>query len=431
MRLVGFTGNATYTYDNRYYIDLSYRVDGSSKFGSDKRFAPFWSTGIGWNIHNEHFMKDQQLFSNLRLKASYGVTGTQDFTTESVYTTYSYDSDSRYLSWAAANMMGLGNSALTWQKTKELNIGTEIGMLKNRITAEFNYYVKNTSNLLSAMDLPLSSGFSSYTANVGKMRNKGFEASANAYIIRDYEREFNLMVGGQLVYNKNKITKLSDAIKRQNELYLAQNVEVSNLFYEGRPLNAIYAVRSAGIDPSTGNEIFYDRDGNMTTTWNASDKVYLGSSTPLWQGNFRTMLMYKNFTFNVSFGYHWGGKTYNQTLRDRVEVTTSEVGQHNVDSRVLSDRWLKPGDVTFFSNFSPYSRKATSRYVFDDRLLELQSVSLQYRWNSAWLRANTGLESMVFGVNASDLFYWSSVKNERGTDYPYARNVQCSVTLTF
>lgn len=431
VRLVGLTGNGTYTYDNRYYIDLSYRVDGSSKFGSDKRFAPFWSAGMGWNIHNEHFMKNQELFSNLRLKASYGVTGTQDFTTESVYTTYSYDSDSRYLSWAAAKMMGLGNAALTWQKTKEMNVGMEAGLLKNRITAEVNYYVKNTSNLLSAMDLPLSSGFPSYTANVGKMRNIGLEASVNAYIIRDYEREFNWMVGGQLVYNKNEITKLSEAIKRQTEVYLAQNVEVSNLFYEGRPLNAIYAVRSAGIDPSTGNEIFYDRDGNMTTTWNASDKVYLGSSTPLWRGNLRSMVMYKNFTFNVSFGYHWGGKTYNQTLRNRVEVTTSEVGQHNVDSRVLSDRWLKPGDVTFFSNFSPYSRKATSRYVFDDRQFELQSVSLQYRWNNAWLKNKTGLESLVFGVNASDLFYWSSVKRERGLDYPYARNIQCSVTMTF
>jgi len=432
-RLVGLTGNANYTYDNRYYIDLSYRVDGSSKFGSDKRFAPFWSTGIGWNIHREHFMKNQHIFSNLRLKASYGVTGTQDFTTENAYTTYQYSNGNRYLTWAAATMMGLGNAALTWQKTKEVNIGTEIGVLDNRIMAEFNYYNKTTSNLLSAMDLPLSSGFSSYTANVGKMRNQGFEASLNAYIIRDSEKQFNWMVGGQMVYNTNKIIKLSDAIKNQNEQYLAQDVDVSNLFYEGRPLNAIYAVRSAGIDPSTGQEVFYDRSGNLTSTWSASDKVYLGPSQALYRGNFRTMVMWRGFTFNVSFGYHWGGKQYNSTLRDRVEVSRTTIGRQNVDERVLSARWMKPGDVTFFRNFNDADATihATSRYVFDDRVLELQSMSLQYRWNNEWLRHNTGLESLVFAVNASDLFYWSSVRYERGTSYPYARNVQGTITLTF
>ncbi len=432
-RLVGLTGNANYTYDNRYYIDLSYRVDGSSKFGSDKRFAPFWSAGIGWNIHREHFMKNQHIFSNLRLKASYGVTGTQDFTTENAYTTYQYSNGNRYLTWAAATMMGLGNAALTWQKTKEVNVGTEIGVLDNRIMAEFNYYNKTTSNLLSAMDLPLSSGFSSYTANVGKMRNQGFEASLNAYIIRDSEKQLNWMVGGQMVYNTNKIIKLSDAIKNQNEQYLAQDVDVSNLFYEGRPLNAIYAVRSAGIDPSTGQEVFYDRSGNLTSTWSASDKVYLGPSQALYRGNFRTMVMWRGFTFNVSFGYHWGGKQYNSTLRDRVEVSRTTIGRQNVDERVLSARWMKPGDVTFFRNFNDADATihATSRYVFDDRVLELQSMSLQYRWNNEWLRHNTGLESLVFAVNASDLFYWSSVRYERGTSYPYARNVQGTITLTF
>ncbi len=330
-------------------------------------------------------------------------------------------------------MMGLGNSALTWQKTREINIGTEIGVLDNRIMAEFNYYNKTTSNLLSAMDLPLSSGFSSYTANVGKMRNRGFEASLNAYIIRDSERQLNWMVGGQMVYNTNKIIKLSDAIKNQNELYLASGADVSNLFYEGRPLNAIYAVRSAGIDPSTGEEVFLDRSGNLTNTWNAADKVYLGTSQPLYRGNFRTMVMWRGFTFNVSFGYHFGGKLYNSTLRDRVEVSNTTIGRQNVDERVLMDRWMKPGDVTFFRNFNDATATihATSRYVFNDRVLELQSASLQYRWNNDWLHRYTGLESLVFAINASDLFYWSSIKYERGTSYPYARNVQGTVTLTF
>lgn len=430
-RIVGVTGNVNYTYDNRYFADLSYRVDGSSKFGSNDRFAPFWSAGLGWNLHNEKWMKDIKAINTLRLRGSYGVTGSQDFTTESVYTSYRYLSGSRYLGWTSASMMGLGNPDLTWQNTKELNIGVEFGLLNNRITGEFDYYTKKTTDLLSAMDLPLSTGFPSYVANIGEMSNHGFEASVNAYIIRDHKHQLNWMIGAQLIYDKNKITKLSDAIKAQNEKYLEQNVEVSNLFYEGNPLNSIYAVQSLGIDPSTGQEVYLDKDGNVTSKWNAADKVFLGSSQPLYRGNFRTMVMWKNFTLNVSFGYHWGGKMYNSTLRDRVEVSTGTIAHKNVDERVLSDRWMQPGDNTFFRGFTYNDTRATSRYVFDDRVLTLQSASLQYRWNTDWLRNNTGLESVLFGINANDLFYWSSVKYERGTNYPYARNVQGTVTFTF
>ncbi|MBQ6308378.1 MAG: SusC/RagA family TonB-linked outer membrane protein, partial [Prevotella sp.] len=210
VRMIGFTSNANYTYDNRYYVDLSYRIDGSSKFGSDKRFAPFWSAGIGWNLHNEKFLRENKVFNSLRLKASYGITGSQDFSTESTNTTYQYLSSSRYVGWSSATMMGLGNTELTWQQTKQTNVGLEFGMWKNRITGQLDVYTKKTSNLLSSMDLPLSTGFSAYTANVGEMKNSGVEASLNVYLIRNYERRFNWMIGGQFVYDKNEITKLSD-----------------------------------------------------------------------------------------------------------------------------------------------------------------------------------------------------------------------------
>lgn len=431
VRLLGLTGNANYTYDNRYYVDLSYRVDGSSKYGSEKRFAPFWSTGIGWNMHNEKWLRGNNIVNTLRLRASYGVTGSQNFTTENVYTSYKYVSGSRYLNWTAASLMGLGNPNLTWQKTKETNLGLELGLLRNRVTLEFDYYNKKTTDLLSSMDLPLSTGFSSYVANIGEMSNKGFEMSLNAYIIRDRSKRINWMVGGQLVHDVNKITRLSDAIMEQNQKYLSQNVDVANLFYVGKPLNAIYAVRSNGIDPSTGQEVYIDKNGQVTDTWAASDKVYLGSSQPTYRGNARTMVMWKDLTLNVSFGFHWGGKQYNSTLRNRVEVTTSTIQSKNVDKRALSERWMKPGDNTFFQGYNKMDSHATSRFVFDDKVLTLQTVSLQYRWNNNWLHTRTGIESVLFGVNLNDLFYWSSVKYERGTSYPYARNMQASLTLTF
>ncbi|MFS6554509.1 SusC/RagA family TonB-linked outer membrane protein, partial [Parabacteroides distasonis] len=125
--------------------------------------------------------------------------------------------------------------------------------------------------------------------------------------------------------------------------------------------------------------------------------------------------MWGNFTFNIGFSYHWGGKLYNSTLRNRVEVTNATIAAKNVDERVLSDRWKKPGDNTFFKGFGSGSTHATSRYVLSDNVLELSSVSAQYRWNTEWLRNNLRLESIVFALNANSLFYWSSVKYERGT----------------
>lgn len=431
-RRLGLTGNINYTYDGRYYVDLSYRVDGSSTFGSDKKYAPFWSTGIGWNLHNEKFLAENSLFNILRLKVSYGETGSQQGSGSGASTLYAYQTSNKYMNWNGATLQEWGNPQLTWQTTKEFNIGTEFGLWNGRIRGEFDFYTKTTSNLLSAMYTPLSMGFPSYIANVGEVKNRGFEASLTAYLIRDPQRQFNWIINGQLAYDKNWISKLSEAVKEQNETMLQNpDYEVANLFYEGRPQNGIYAVRSLGIDPSNGREIFLDKDGNITNTWKAGDKVYLGPGYQPYHGNFGTMIMWKGFTLNVSFNYYWGGKTYNSTLVDRVEVPISKVQSSNVDRRALTERWMKPGDVTFFKGFDSDATQASSRFVMDDNVLELSSVSLQYRWDNEWVRKYTRVQSITFAINMSDLFHWGSIKQERGINDPYARNIQGSVKFLF
>ena len=281
------------------------------------------------------------------------------------------------------------------------------------------------------MNLPLSMGFASYMANVGEVKNSGWEASASAYLIRDRKRDISWILSGQLTYNKNEIIKLSEAIKAQNEEYMKQGTDVSNLFFEGYPQNSIYAVQSLGIDPSTGEEIFLDRNGNKVKEWNAADKVFQGSSDPKYRGNFSSALIWKNFTFNMSWGFYWGGKRYNNTLLDRVEVTLTDLKNSNVDERVLSQRWYKPGDLTFFKKLSALDTRASSRYVMDDNVFELQSISLQYRWDTPGLKKAIGANSIIFGVNMSDIFHFSTIKMERGISYPFARSVQGSVKLSF
>ncbi|MEA5006876.1 MAG: SusC/RagA family TonB-linked outer membrane protein [Rikenellaceae bacterium] len=431
-RSLGVTGNMNYTYANRYYVDLSYRMDGSSQFGSKNRFAPFWSAGLGWNLHRENFLKNSEVIDLLRVKLSYGQTGSQNFSAYQALQTYQYYTGDKYLNRTGAYLIALGNDKLKWQTTNEFNIGTEIGIINNRVNATFDYYRKKTTNLLSAMDLPYSTGYPSYIENVGAVRNNGFETSLNWYVFRNTSKGGVIwLLGTKLAYNKNSIDKLSEAIKTQNEVYRNQDVDVSTLFYEGYAQNSIWAVRSLGIDPSTGKELFLDKNGDITETWHPSAKVYCGISDPLYNGNISSMLRYRNFTLNLTFGYHWGGQVYNQTLLDKVEVTTHTLYNQNVDHRVLSDRWSKPGDVTFFKAFSNNDTHATSRFVMDENVFELQSASLQYKIDEAQFLKKWNIQSMTFNLNMSDLFYLSSVKRERGTTYPFARRAGISIAVMF
>jgi len=431
-RNIGFTGNVNYTFDNRYFADASFRVDGSSQFGADNKFAPFWSAGIGWNLHHEHFLSDNRILNVLRLKASMGQTGSLQFNPYQALSMYAYNSNLSYGGQNGAQLMGLGNEDLKWQVTDMVNAGIEMSVWENRITAEFDFYNKITSNLLSSLDIPLSTGFPSYTANVGKVRNRGYEASLNVYPVRNAEKDITVMVTGKLIYNKNKIIRLSEDIKRQTEKQMLQGAEVNKLYFEGRSQNSLYAVPSLGIDPSSGIEYFLTKDGRITDTWSAKDKVYMGVAEPAYRGNMSAMFRWKDLTLNLSFAYHWGGKLYNQTLIDRVEVPLNQIEYTNVDRRVFAGRWKEPGDLTFFKGKGGYSEKtqASSRFVMPDRVLEFSTASLQYRWASDKLRG-AGIDVVNFSVNMSDIFYWSKTKQERGLNYPFARNAAVSVGIMF
>lgn len=428
-RRVSFTGNANYSYDNRYYADFSYSMDGSSQFGKDKKFAPFWSVGIGWNMHHEKFLAEHNVVNNLKIRASYGETGSQQFTPYQALETYKYYSDKRYLTWTGAELQGIANSDLKWQITDQLNVGFDLSLLNNRISASLDVYSKKTSNLLSNMDLPLAHGFNTYAANVGEVKNKGFEASLSGYLIRNTEHGMIWSVTGKISHDKTEITELSEAIKAQNETY--RDRETSQLLYEGYSQNAIWAVPSLGIDPSSGDELFLDENGNVTKQWLSSAKRYFGESEPKYRGNISTYFSFGNFSVNLSFAYRFGGQQYNTTLIEKVEVSDSYIESYNVDRRVLEERWQKPGDVKFFKGYGKGSTQMTSRFVMDDNTFEFQSANLQYRWDAAYLKKSLGVENINLSVNMSDIFYISSIKRERGTAYPFARALSFDVSLMF
>ena len=429
-RRVGFVGNVNYSYDNRYYADLAFRTDGSSQFGTSKRFAPFYSIGFGWNLHNENFFRDNMYVSRLKLRASYGSTGSQQFSSYQAMETYSYYTGDRYNVWMGAYQLALGNKNLKWQTTDKYNVGFEAGFFNDRVSIDMDFYMDKTSSLLSALELPYSNGFESYTENIGAVENKGFELKASVWLIRDTGKRFMWSVTGSLAHNKDKITKLSEAMKAANEK-LAQMVASSpnRILREGDSQDAIYAVPSLGIDPSSGEEIFLKKNGEVSKLWRADDRVYCGVAHPKYKGNINTMFRYKDLAVNMSFGYQWGGQVYNQTLIDRVENANK---RFNVDDRVFKDRWQQPGDQAFFKGVNVVTASNySSRFVQDETAFWCQSMNISYEWrNQDWLRY-LGASVISLTAGTGELFYLSTIKRERGLSYPFSRQYNMSLSVIF
>lgn len=428
VRSVGFTGNGSYVYDNRYFTDLSVRLDGSSQFGSNRRFAPFWSFGLGWNIHQEEFLKGNLYVNRLRLRGSLGTTGSQAFNAYQALSTYQYYTDDRYFNWNGTYLMGLGNPNLVWQTNFKNNIGLDGEFFGRTLRVIADYYIETTEDLVSSINLPLSNGFSSYVENIGSLRNKGFELKSTVFVIDHSQLTWSLT--GAVIQNKNKILETSQALKdAQEAIRNGQNNYAARIFEEGYSSNAIWAVRSIGIDPSNGKELFLGMDGLPTYIWRGSDVVAVGNTDPKFFGNFSTFLRYKDLSLNLSFGYRFGGQQYNQTLVNRVE---SSDYNYNVDARVYDSRWKGPGDNAAFKGIlvTEQTRK-TSRFVQDENTLQLQNVNFQYNLRAKQVLSSMGLQSLNFAANFADAFHLSTVRRERGLSYPFARQLSFNISATF
>ena len=218
--------------------------------------------------------------------------------------------------------MALGNKDLTWETTKEYNIGIEIGILHDLLYLDASYYRKKTVDLINDVTIPSSTGFTTYSDNIGQIENKGFELNFRANIIR--EKDLFVALFANLAHNKNVILKISESLKSYNESvdkHFKENDESAPFlkYEEGGSLTSIFGMRSLGIDPATGNEILLKRDGGQTQTWSSSEQVVLGNTEPDAQGTFGVNVTWKNWSLYATFMYEFGGEAYNQTLVDKVE----------------------------------------------------------------------------------------------------------------
>ena len=430
---------ANFMWKNRYVLDGSYRVSGSSKFGSDHRYAPFWSVGAGWNIHNEEFAKKLGWINTLRLRGSYGYTGSVKFSSYQAVTTYKYNSD--YLSYTGVGAIpiGMANPDLKWQTTKKLNVGITSSLFGDRLNVNFDVYNEKTTDMLNDRSLPPSSGTTSVKANLGSQTSNGIEFSLWGKIIKTRDWEWSLSVNG--LHSKTTINNISDAMKRMNEQNASgftssdgsTNIASSSPLFqyrEGESPSAIYAVRSAGIDPATGNEIFIKKDGSYTYKYDSKDQVSCGDTNPTLQGSISSMLQYKNFSLTASFSYRFGGEMYNSTRALKVENVNP---RKNCDVRAFTDRWTNVGDVKPYIDIAKATGNTsvyTDRFVEKDDELWLSSLYLQYNVPMTFLK-KLHIQKMYLGIGTEDLFRITSAKYERGTSYPFSRSINMSASLTF
>lgn len=429
-KMVGFFANLNVGYDNRYFLDASFRTDGSSKFGRNSRFAPFWSVGAAWNLDKESFWTGT---GYMKIRASVGSTGTTNFTSDQALTQYLYQSTSEYNGIYGAVLSAYGNPSLKWQNTLQYNAGVEASVWRNMIVVNFDAYLKRTQNLLLDIDVAPSTGFSSYKENMGSIDNKGFEARLRFNLINDRSRDMTWNVTIAAAHNKNEIRKLSTAMKKMNEEALKStnskgDTTMFRLYEEGRSQSALMVVRSLGIDPATGNEIYIKKDGSLTYEYDVNDKVEVGDENPKFQGNVQTNFYWKGFNLYLLFNYEYGAKIYNTTLATKVEGADP---LYNADKRVLYDRWKKAGDVAMFRRIDDTSDLyQTTRLVQDNNFINLSSLSLSYDVPQDIL-TRTFIERCKLTFSMTDVFRISSIKQERGTSYPFARSFSFALNLTF
>lgn len=437
-RLLGAVVTMGYSYLYKYSFDFNMRIDGSSQYGKNNRFAPFWSAGVKWNLKKENLFQGIAWMDDLNLSTTYGITGTQGFAPYQSQSVYTYNNLMKpYVSSNAtgAELVALGNQDLKWQQTATWNLRAEMDLLAGRLTARVEYYQKKTENSLAHITLAPSLGFNSYPENLGTLENKGIEFNLSFIPYRNASKDAYWVVTLNGAHNRDKLAKISKALQHMNDVNAA-NQKNSPLprYMEGESLTRIWVVESMGIDPATGDELLLKRNGTVTSVYDVADVIPIGNTEPKWQGNINSSFNYKGFGLNLSFNYKYGGQVFNQTLVDKVENADL---RYNVDKRVLEQRWQKPGDIAKYkrltNSIGGAETSPTSRFVMDENTLRLGSLSFSYRMDSSNTRflKKGVISSLKWGLNMEDVFYLSTVKQERGLSYPFARQFALSLNVVF
>lgn len=426
---LGVFVNSTFSWRNRYFVDGTWRVTGSSQFGENHRYGNFWSAGAGWNIMNEGFMSSlKKHFDVFKLRYSMGYTGKVSFSPFQAMTMYEYSNAYEYRNGIGAVPITVGDVNLKWERTMNYNVGLDLSMFGRRLNVVVDAYIRNTNDLLLQRSLAPSTGVTSATQNLGQMQNRGIEFSVDGYIIRTNDFYWKLGTSGYM--NTNELTKIDQALEELNrrnaaiaDSYLAPLPQ----YAEGESVTALKLVRSAGIDPATGREVYIKRNGELTFTYDAEDRVVIGDTNPKYSGTVSTNVYWRGFSLYALVSLRLGAWVYNTTRITRVEGSDPK---YNADQRVFDQRWKQPGDIALYKNIADTSRpEQTDRFAEEENVASLSALNLGYEVPQSFCQ-RLHLRNLRLGLNFTDILRLSSIKIERGTDYLYSNGFEFTLSAT-
>lgn len=437
-RINSFMSRINYNYDDKYYFSASLRSDASSRFYRDNHTGTFWSLGANWRMSKENFLKDVKWIDNLSVKISYGEQGNDDILRSNGTSNYYLWQSLYALGWNNANNLGavissLETKDLSWEKNQNLNIGVEGAFFNHRLRVSAEYYNKKTTDMLLSYPMALSTGFGGYNANVGDMRNSGFEFEIGGTPIRTNDWVWNVTWMGATV--KNKVLKLT---KESPEI-----ISGIRVIKEGYELNTYYMAKSAGVDPATGAQLYwvYDKDenGNIVNERISDDyakaansKYYLGSRIPDLYGSISTDLSWKGIDLSVLTTYSIGGKIYDGLYAASMNTTYST---NTWNSNALR-RWQKPGDITDVPRIEIGGQYTTTdRFLVDASYFAIKNITLGYTLPKLWVN-KIGLSNVRVFTSVDNLALFTHLDGMDpqysfggSTDYTYAPNKTWSVGL--
>ena len=403
--LLSAFGILDYNYANRYYLQASVRGDGSSLFGSKSKWGVFWSVGASWNINNEKWMKNtSHWLSTMKLRASYGVNGNNNIAPYRAYGTYS---TVQYNGTIGMMPSRPENPELSWEKNKTWNVGLDLGFFDERLTFNFDFYNRLTTDMLLSKQVPYTTGFGSNFMNVGSLRNRGAELQIEGVAIRT--NDWYWSIGANVSFNRSLVLDLGDSEFLSVADSRADNNDSTPLrIAKGHGLYTFYMRDWAGVNPSNGMPMWYDEDGKITSVVSKARYVYQGSPEPKATGGFNTTLAWKGISLSAFFEFV-AGNTVIFSLNNDVDGY-SMTG--NCSNLVLN-YWKNPGDTGVnpkpVAGQPSQSYKYSTRHLQDGSYMRIKDVTLSYNFPEKWMKA-CKLQGVRLYVSALNPYTFSHVK---------------------
>jgi hypothetical protein len=415
-------------------FDGTFRLDGSTAFGSARRYTPFWSTGLGWNAHEESFIRQHRWINQLRFRGTIGQTGNQNLGSVVSTSVYNFLPGGNEFG-PGVLISALGNRFIEWQKTLQANFAVNMSLFNGRLQCGFEVYEKRTTPLVVPVDQVPSAGTNTFPMNVGHLTYRGFEYDVTYGIIRTRDISWRVRVMGAV------LDGVYGGLEQKLETLDAGLMETGSLmgFRDGYGPRTLFAVRSLGIDPATGREVFLDRFGRPTFVWDARDRVPVGNGEADVMGTINSFFTYKHLTLTVILRYSIGADRFNTALYNKVENIGFNQITQNQDRRALHGRWNpeNPGVATEFKSISLMEHTPmSSRFLQRENFLAGESIGIMWRMDKRdypWL-ARMNMERMTITTNATatgGVFRLSNIQRERGTAYPEAYTFNLSVSIAF